>query len=62
VEVKRIGGAYGGKITRPPQLAAACAIAVQKLGRPVRLVMPLQSNMELAGKRFGLRNEYEVCI
>jgi len=60
MSVRRLGGGYGGKITRPSQLAGACAVASQKLNRAVRMVMPLTANMELAGKRFGLRNEYEV--
>jgi xanthine dehydrogenase/oxidase len=60
MSVRRLGGGYGGKITRPSQFAGACAVASQKLNKAVRLVLPLTANMEIAGKRFGLRNEYEV--
>ncbi|CAB3359550.1 Hypothetical predicted protein [Cloeon dipterum] len=62
MSVRRLGGGYGAKITRPSQLAGACAVASQKLNRAVRMVMPMTANMELAGKRFGLRNEYEVGV
>ncbi len=51
VRVRRLGGAYGGKISRPNQVAAAAAIAADKLDRPVRLIMDLRSNMEMMGKR-----------
>jgi xanthine dehydrogenase/oxidase len=60
VKVRRLGGAYGAKITRPPQLAAACAIAVKNLNRPVRLVLTMSENMEAFGMRYGLKNNYEV--
>ncbi|XP_059486225.1 uncharacterized protein LOC132202920 isoform X2 [Neocloeon triangulifer] len=62
MSVRRLGGGYGAKITRPSQLAGACAVASQKLNKAIRMVMPLTANMELAGKRFGIRNEYEVGV
>ena len=40
--VRRLGGAYGGKISRPNQVAAACVVAATRLRRPVRLVMDLR--------------------
>ncbi len=46
-----MGGAYGGKISRPNQVAAAAAVAADKLDRPVRVVMDFRSNMEMMGKR-----------
>ncbi|KAF4522205.1 hypothetical protein B566_EDAN007356 [Ephemera danica] len=60
VVVRRLGGAYGGKLTKTSQVAAACAIAAQKLCRPVRCVLTLHDNMEMAGKRHAVRSEYEV--
>ncbi|XP_065332782.1 uncharacterized protein LOC135934747 [Cloeon dipterum] len=62
MSVRRLGGGYGGKITRPPQLAAACAVASWTLNKPVRMVLPLSGNMEIAGKRFAVRDEYEVGV
>ncbi len=32
-------------------MAAACALAADKLDRPVRVVMDLKSNMAMMGKR-----------
>ena len=33
VSVKRVGGAYGGKISRNNAVAAGCALAAQTLNR-----------------------------
>ena len=35
VQVTRVGGAFGGKYQYPPKIAAACAVAAQKLDRYV---------------------------
>ena len=34
---RRVGGGFGGKATRPMPVAAACAVAANKLGKQVRL-------------------------
>jgi xanthine dehydrogenase molybdopterin-binding subunit B len=62
VTVRRLGGGYGGKISRPAQIAAACAIAAHKLGKPVRHVMSLRTNMEAMGKRPPYVHTYKVCF
>lgn len=62
VYVRRVGGGFGGKQSRPPQLATACAVAAQKLKRPVRLVLSLPANLEAMGKRFAQRHDYEVTL
>jgi xanthine dehydrogenase/oxidase len=51
VILKRMGGSYGGKITRSWFTAAATAYAASKLGVPVRSVMDLHSTMRFIGKR-----------
>ncbi|XP_059485730.1 xanthine dehydrogenase-like [Neocloeon triangulifer] len=62
VTVRRLGGGYGGKISRPAQVAAACALAADKLGKPVRIVMSLRTNMEAMGKRFPYIHNYDVGV
>lgn len=59
MRVRRIGGAFGAKITRSSQIACACAIACRLTNRPVRFVQSIESNMITMGKRFAVINEYE---
>ncbi|KJE95964.1 XDH protein [Capsaspora owczarzaki ATCC 30864] len=60
VEVKRLGGAYGGKITRPALPAAAAAIAAAALRTPVRINLSLANNLEMIGKRNPFMANYKV--
>ncbi len=60
MKVRRLGGAYGGKIDNSNLGALACAVAAQKLRRPVRLVMDIKSQMEALGKRLPYLTKYRV--
>lgn len=62
VTVRRLGGAYGGKISRPTLIAAACALAAVKLQCPMRIVMSMQANMMAIGKRLPYASDYEVGV
>ncbi|CAB3221197.1 unnamed protein product, partial [Arctia plantaginis] len=62
VKVRRLGGAFGGKISRGAQVAAACALAAKKLNVPCRFILPLQTNMSMIGKRMPAQCDYEVDI
>ena len=59
--VRRLGGSYGAKISLPNQLVTAAAVAANKLGKPVRLWLPLEDNMKLFGKRNTYVFDYKVC-
>ncbi|KAL5006950.1 hypothetical protein ScPMuIL_015756 [Solemya velum] len=60
VEVKRVGGAFGAKITRNSQVAAGCALAARIMNRPVRMMLNIHDNMEMIGKRIPYYAEYQV--
>ncbi len=57
---RRIGGAYGAKITRANMVACACALAAAKVKRPVRLMLSLSDNMRMVGKRPAFDVMYSV--
>ncbi|XP_045174786.2 xanthine dehydrogenase-like [Mercenaria mercenaria] len=60
VSVKRLGGAYGGKITRNNIVAAACALAAKLTNRPVRARQTIQTNLRMMGRRFPHKFVYRV--
>uniref|UniRef100_A0A182M7K2 Aldehyde oxidase/xanthine dehydrogenase a/b hammerhead domain-containing protein n=1 Tax=Anopheles culicifacies TaxID=139723 RepID=A0A182M7K2_9DIPT len=60
--VRRIGGGYGGKASRAVQIACACALACHLTKRPVRLIMTIESNMAVVGKRYGVVSSYSTDV
>jgi len=59
VVVRRLGGGFGGKGTRPGLIAGAAALAAYKLKRPARCVMSLESTMTILGKRWPFHCDYD---
>ncbi|XP_046360646.2 indole-3-acetaldehyde oxidase-like [Haliotis rufescens] len=62
VEVKRLGGSFGGRITRANMTACAAALATQIMKRPVRLAMNFHTNMKTVGKRIPYLANYTIGI
>ncbi|XP_039443074.1 xanthine dehydrogenase/oxidase-like [Culex pipiens pallens] len=62
VRVRRLGGSYGGKALRATQVACACALAAHLSRRTVRLVLPMETNMAMIGKRIGNIADYNVEV
>ena len=62
VKVRRLGGGFGGKISRSNLPAQACAIAAYKVRRPVKLVLDMKTNLELSGKRLPYLAKYKVAV
>src|SRR5690606_2876382 len=60
VEVRRMGGGFGGKETQANQWAVLAAIAAKKLGRPVKIRLDRDEDMAATGKRHDFAIDYEV--
>ena len=60
VEVRRMGGGFGGKESQPALLASICALAASKLGRAVKLRLDRDDDMIVTGKRHEMRADYRV--
>ncbi len=55
---KRLGGAFGGKESQAAPIAAYAALVAKKSGRPARLVLTLDDDMIITGKRNPFQIEY----
>ena len=60
IEVRRMGGGFGGKETNPAHIAAIAALAAQKTGRPAKLRLDRDDDMIMTGKRHDFLVEYDV--
>ncbi|QPH52963.1 xanthine dehydrogenase molybdopterin binding subunit [Pontivivens ytuae] len=60
VEVRRMGGGFGGKESQGNALAVACALVARRTGRPVRMRYDRDDDMAVTGKRHDFRIDYEV--
>ena len=60
VEVRRMGGAFGGKETQAALFAAAAALVADKTGRPAKFRCDRDDDMAMTGKRHDFRVDYEV--
>jgi xanthine dehydrogenase large subunit len=60
VEVRRMGGGFGGKETQPAQIAAIAALIARKTGRPAKLRLDRDEDMVATGKRHDFLIKYEV--
>jgi len=59
VEVRRMGGGFGGKETQPAIMAAACAIAATKTGKAVKCRLDRDDDMKMTGKRHDFIYGYD---
>ncbi|MEL6415258.1 MAG: xanthine dehydrogenase molybdopterin binding subunit [Pseudomonadota bacterium] len=60
VEVRRMGGAFGGKETQSTLVAAIAALATEKTGRPAKLRLDRDDDMIMTGKRHDFAIEYQA--
>ncbi|MEC3909781.1 xanthine dehydrogenase molybdopterin binding subunit [Sphingobium sp. CR2-8] len=60
VEVRRMGGAFGGKETQAALFAAAAALVADRTGRPAKFRCDRDDDMVMTGKRHAFRIGYDV--
>ncbi|WP_404338593.1 xanthine dehydrogenase molybdopterin binding subunit [Sphingomonas sp. MMS12-HWE2-04] len=60
VEVRRMGGAFGGKETQAAAFAAAAALVAAKTGRPAKFRADRDDDMAATGKRHEFEIGYDV--
>ena len=60
VEVRRMGGAFGGKETQAAQWAVLAALVAVRTGRPAKFRLDRDDDMIMTGKRHDFLADYEV--
>lgn len=62
VDVRRLGGGFGGKEDQATAWAVLAALGAWKLGRPVRLVLRRQEDMRWTGKRHPYTSDFKIGL
>ncbi|NBB14363.1 xanthine dehydrogenase molybdopterin binding subunit [Caulobacter sp. SLTY] len=60
VEVRRMGGGFGGKESQPALFAAAAALIAVRTGRPAKLRLDRDDDMVMTGKRHDFETGWEA--
>ena len=60
-KMKRMGGGFGGKETRSVFVAAACAVGAKVTGRPVRVTLDRNVDMQTTGQRHAFVARYKAA-
>jgi xanthine dehydrogenase large subunit len=60
VEVRRMGGGFGGKETQSVLYAGLAALAAQKTGRPAKIRLDRDDDMVMTGKRHAFVTDWRV--
>ena len=62
VEVRRMGGGFGGKESQATQWAVLAALAAWKTGRPCKIRLDRDDDMMMTGKRHDFRVDYAAGV
>lgn len=62
VEVRRMGGAFGGKETQATLIAGIAAVLARRTGRPVKLRLDRDGDMIVTGKRHDFLLRWKVGV
>ena len=62
VDVRRLGGAFGGKEDQATPWAAICALGARITGRAVRLILDRRDDLVMTGKRHPYSADYKLGL
>jgi len=62
VDVRQVGGGYGGKTEPARFVTGPTAVAAHALGKPVRVALKREHDAALVGKRHPYYGQYEIAI
>jgi xanthine dehydrogenase large subunit len=62
IEVRRMGGGFGGKESQATQWAALAALGAFKTGRPCKIRLDRDDDMMMTGKRHDFRVDYAAGV
>jgi xanthine dehydrogenase large subunit len=62
VDVKRLGGGFGGKEDQATHWACMVAVAAQRLNRPVQIVLSRPDDMRMTGKRHPYMQDFKMGL
>ena len=60
IDMRRMGGGFGGKETQAAGPACMCAVIAHLTGRPTKMRLPRMEDMTMTGKRHPFYIEYDV--
>jgi xanthine dehydrogenase large subunit len=60
VDMRRMGGGFGGKETQAASPACLCAVIARLTGQPTKMRLPRVEDMTMTGKRHPFYVEYDV--
>jgi len=60
IDMRRMGGGFGGKETQAAGPACMCAVIAHLTGRPTKMRLPRMEDMLMTGKRHPFYVEYDV--
>ncbi|NIZ61115.1 xanthine dehydrogenase molybdopterin binding subunit [Sedimentitalea sp. CY04] len=60
VEIRRMGGGFGGKESQGNALAVSCAVAARATGKPCKMRYDRDDDMVITGKRHDFRISYRA--
>ncbi|CAH1102357.1 unnamed protein product [Psylliodes chrysocephalus] len=61
-KVKRLGGGFGGKQSKPAMLAIPLAVAARKMNRPIRFMLDRDEDICMTGARHPFYFKYKIAF